>query len=266
MKKILNYILVLIYKRRLGKKILSYIGVFNMNQYENVKHNNINLYFMTPNWINSYRAATFATKEPETLEWIENIVPGSIIWDIGANVGLYSIYASKLNKGKVFAFEPSVFNLEILSRNIYINNLQDNITIIPIPLSNSTSNNLFQMTSTQWGGALSTFGASIDQNGNPIKEIFEYKILGTSIDEMLKTFQLKNPDYIKIDVDGIEHLILTGASEVLLKVRSVLIEIDDNFIEQTEKSKILLEKAGLVLFKKCKIDSTNQYNQWWVRK
>ena len=79
-------------------------------------------------------------------------------------------------------------------------------------------------------------------------------------------FHLKNPDYIKIDVDGIEHLILAGASEVLLKVRSVLIEIDDNFIEQTEKSKILLEKAGLELFKKCKIDSTNQYNQWWIRK
>lgn len=266
MKKFLNYILTLIIKKRLGKKIVSYLGVFNMNQYELVIHNDIKLYFITPNWINSYRVKTFATKEPETLEWIENIIPGSVIWDIGANVGLYSIYASKLNKGKVYAFEPSVFNLEILARNIYINNLQNSITIIPIPMSNMIDENLFQMTSTQWGGALSTFGASIDQNGNPIKDIFEYKILGTSIDEMLKTFQLKNPDYIKIDVDGIEHLILAGASEVLLKVRSVLIEIDDNFIEQTEKSKILLEKAGLVLFKKCKIDSTSQYNQWWVRK
>lgn len=266
MKKILNYFVSIVNKTRFGKKFISYLSIYNMNQYGVVSYNGVKLYFMTPNWINSYRLNTFATKEPETLEWIDNIVPGSIIWDIGANVGLYSIYASKLNKGKVFAFEPSVFNLEILARNIYINNLQNCITIIPLPMSNKTDENLFQMTSTQWGGALSTFGASIDQNGNPIKEVFEYKILGTSIDEMLKTFQLKNPDYIKIDVDGIEHLILTGASEVLLKVRSVLIEIDDNFIEQTEKSKILLEKAGLILFKKCKIDSTSQYNQWWIRK
>ena len=265
MKDFFKYMLQSFGKTNFGKKIISYIGVFNMSQFGVVNHNGLKLYFMTPNWINSYRLNTFATKEPETLEWIENIVPGSVIWDIGANVGLYSIYAAKSKKSNVYAFEPSFFNLEILSRNIYLNSLQSKITIIPIPLSNFTNRNSFQMTSTQWGGALSTFGANIDQNGKPLKEIFEYSIIGTTMDEIINNLNIPMPNFIKIDVDGIEHLILSGGKYILSKVKSLLIEIDDNFIEQSQKTEKLLTEAGLVLFKKCNIDSINQFNQWWIR-
>jgi FkbM family methyltransferase len=265
MKKLLNYLLHNLLNTSLGSKLVSYVSIFNMGYFRKVVHKNIELYFVCPNWINSYRIKTFSSKEPETLQWIESIDEGSTIWDIGANVGLYSIYAAKLKKGKIYAFEPSVFNLEILARNVFLNNLQNDITIVPIPLTNKISENLFQMTSTQWGGALSTFGASIDQNGCPIKEIFEYKLIGISIDEFCDLYKFKLPDHIKIDVDGIEHLILSGANKVLLNVKSVLIEIDDNFIDQANNTKSILEKAGLILYKKCNIDSTSQFNQWWIR-
>jgi FkbM family methyltransferase len=265
MKSIFNLFLSYFLKSVNGKKLISYLHNYNMQQSSIVIHNNITMHFIVPNWINAYRVNTFASKEPETLEWVESMKSNSNIWDIGANVGLYSIYASKLNKGKVYAFEPSVFNLEVLARNIFLNKLQKNITIIPIPLSNKLSENLFQMTSTELGGALSTFAAGIDQNGKPLKQIFEYKLIGISLDELVHFFKIPLPDYIKIDVDGIEHLILSGASQVLLNVRSVLIEIDDNFVEQAEKTKLILENSGLILLKKCKIDSTNQYNQWWYR-
>ena len=55
---------------------------------------------------------------------------GSVVWDIGANVGLYSCYAAKHRGCRVFAFEPYVFNLEILARNIYLNQLSERVTIV----------------------------------------------------------------------------------------------------------------------------------------
>jgi FkbM family methyltransferase len=94
------------------------------------------------------------------------------ILDIGANVGLYSVYAAKSRNCNVFAFEPSVFNLELLARNIFINDLQLKITIIPIALSDKLGSNIFKMSSTSWGGALSTFGEDFDQNGNKFLDVF----------------------------------------------------------------------------------------------
>ena len=49
-----------------------------------------------PNWITLYRAESFSEKEPETLAWIDNFDRDSVFWDIGANVGLYSIAAPYL--------------------------------------------------------------------------------------------------------------------------------------------------------------------------
>ena len=87
-----------------------------LNRSRTVVHNSIEMQFCVPNSLNSYRAKTFSSKEPETLEWIESFNKKSIFWDIGANIGLYSIYAAKYNNVQVYAFEPSVFNLEFLAK------------------------------------------------------------------------------------------------------------------------------------------------------
>ena len=110
--------------------------------------------FCIPNKLNLYRAESFSKKEPDTLAWIDLIPEGSLIWDIGANVGLYSVYAAKARNCKVYSFEPSVFNLELLARNIFLNKLQDTITIIPVSLSDKLSENRFQMTSVDGGGSI----------------------------------------------------------------------------------------------------------------
>ena len=74
--------------------------------------NKVELQVYTPNALCAFRAETFSTKEPETLEWIEEFgANGAVLFDIGANIGLYSIYHSVLNKGRVIAFDPSFFNL-----------------------------------------------------------------------------------------------------------------------------------------------------------
>ena len=109
------------------------------DSYTNINIQNFQTKFFIPNELTEWRVKTFFTKEPETLEWIDNFEKKEnlIFWDIGANIGLYSIYNSLKNKSsKTICFEPSTSNLRILSRNISINNLEKNIKILPIPLTN----------------------------------------------------------------------------------------------------------------------------------
>ena len=86
--------------------------------------------FFVPNQMINWRVDTFFTKEPETLEWIDSFEKKKnlIFWDIGANIGLYSIYNSiKNTNSTTIAFEPSSSNLRVLTRNISINNFEKNI-------------------------------------------------------------------------------------------------------------------------------------------
>ena len=231
-----------------------------------VEHNNHKMIFSVPNYLAYYRCKTFKTKEPDTLTWIEQLDEGSVFWDIGANVGLYSVYGAKYNKCKVYSFEPSVFNLELLARNININDLQGLITIVPLALTNRIGIQQFKMSNVTWGGALSTFGENFDQFGNDIGvPKFEYSLPGIAMDDAISNFNIESPDYIKIDVDGIEHLIIEGGSEVLKSVKSILLEVNYNFPEQLHTIYKRLTESGFSLFKKCDIGDELFFNQWWVK-
>lgn len=264
-KKFFCKFLVWLSKRYIGSFIFNEISKNIWNQFKIVTYEGINYKFLAPNSLNIYRINTFESKEPETLEWLRSIPLNSVLWDVGANIGLYSIYAAMSRQSRVFAFEPSVFNLEILARNIILNGLQKNICIIPIALNDRLSFNMFKMSNTEWGGALSTFEYNINQDGGPLKQVFEYQTIGMSIDDVCSMLEIPLPEYLKIDVDGIEHLILRGGLKILHSVTSVLIEINDNFKQQSQESTIILQNAGFILHKKCYLGNQNQYNQWWIR-
>ena len=88
------------------------------------------------------------------------------------------------------------------------------------------------------------------------------------MDQTISIFNIPQPDFIKIDVDGIEHIILEGGINILSKISGILIEINDDFKEQAERSKFFLEEAGLSLKEKVHskmIVKSNIYNQIWVR-
>lgn len=249
-----------------GNYVSEQLLVAGMNESGIIQHKGVRMIFTTPNSLCRYRVESFSTKEPDTLEWIEEMPIGSILWDIGANVGLYSIYAAMARDCKVFAFEPSVFNLELLARNINLNKAQQKIVIMPIALTDKIGSSLFNMSSTAWGGALSTFGEDFDQHGDVLQSTFQYETMGISMTDAHNLLKIPLPKYIKVDVDGIEHFILRGGFEILKIVESVLIEIDDDFVEQAEESIRILQNVGLTLLRKCRLGSGNQYNQWWVRK
>ena len=224
--------------------------------YKSIKILDKEIKFFVPNQLLEWRVDTYFSKEPETLEWIDSFQEKEnlIFWDIGANIGLYSIYNSlKHPKSTTIAFEPSSSNLRVLTRNISINNLEKNIKVVPIPLTNKE--NIFQeMNEGQFveGGALNSFGEKFDFEGKEFKPTMKYNLLGTTINYFLENSILDIPDYIKIDVDGIEHLILEGGDKFLndKKVKSLSIEINENFKEQYDKVLNLMNKYEFKLLHK----------------
>ena len=224
--------------------------------YKSIKILGKEIKFFVPNQLLEWRVDTYFSKEPETLEWIDSFQEKDnlIFWDIGANIGLYSIYNSlKHPKSTTIAFEPSSSNLRVLTRNISINNLEKNIKVVSIPLTNKE--NIFQeMKEGQFieGGALNSFGEKFDFEGKEFKPNMKYNLLGTTINYFLENLILDIPDYIKIDVDGIEHLILEGGDKFLTnkKVKSLSIEINENFKEQYDKVLNLMNKFKFKLLHK----------------
>ena len=204
--------------------------------------------FYTPSLLASFRAKTVLTKEPDTIKWLnDHESKDKYLFDIGANLGVYSIYYAKKFNAKVFAFEPSFKNLEIMARNIRLNSLQENITIISNPITEKfTISNFFQG-DFKAGAAEASFDnkkfvedfKSINRE-NVSKEKISYNTLGISIDSLFDLDLLKSPKLIKIDVDGNEVKILKGCNKFLdnSEKTSILIETRSNTKKSVEEKLI----------------------------
>ena len=224
--------------------------------------NKIEFEFYAPNALCQWRADTFSTKEPDTLAWIDHYGGEGAFFDIGANVGLYSIYHAKTKKGNVYAFEPSVFNLGLLAKNININDVQNNIKIVPNPLTTVNDFSNFNLQVTDEGGALSSFGVEYGQDGLPLNKVMSYQTCGFSLDFLVDKKLIKErPTMIKIDVDGIEHLILRGALNTISHqtCKTVLIEVHEEFKELSEEVKNILNSTGFSM------KSSDGFNQLWLK-
>ena len=117
---------------------------------------------------------------------------------------------------------------------------------------------------------MSSFNHEFGHDGKKISSIFEYSILGLTMDKM-KSLGIQQPNHIKIDVDGIEHFILQGGFNVLNSCKSILIEINDDFENQANECKELLSKIGVTLSKKehgLRYDNVSPFsktfNQIWI--
>ena len=230
--------------------------------------------FHTPNAMCRYRADTFSTKEPETLEWIEKYGGEGTFFDIGANVGIYSVYYAMIHPGSVYAFEPSVLNLGQLAKNIALNGADSRIVIVPNPLTSENQVADFHLTMLDEGGSMSTFGVDYGHDGRPLNAELNYRTTGMSLDFLLETGIVPEaPTMIKVDVDGIEHLILRGARMTLASpnVKTVLIEVNDNFHELAAEVSSALISAGFQLAERrhsAMFESgsfSETFNQIWVR-
>ncbi len=186
-----------------------------------------------------WRANTFHTEEPETVEWLNSIKGGDILWDVGANIGLYAIYAAKFRRCKAIAFEPESQNYALLAENIVLNGVQDKCSAACFAISGYTGLGDLCVPYITKGGAYNSFedkGESIrsrrasprlvkhEKDQKPIRQM----TFGVSLDDLIFEYHLETPTHIKIDVDGLEPHIMSGAKELLAldRVGSILIEID----------------------------------------
>lgn len=152
-KRLIDLFVNITRKNSVGRYFHNQIVSTAMGQTLEISYGSLYLTLAVPNQLCHWRAKTFSTKEPETLEWIEGLPEGSLLWNVGANVGLYSVYAARQRNCRVWAFEPSVFNLELLARNVFLNGVINSVCIVPLALSDGLGSSQLHMTSTEWGGS-----------------------------------------------------------------------------------------------------------------
>ena len=196
-----------------------------------------------------YRASSFLYKEPETIEWIDSFNTSDYFLDIGANIGIYSLYAGK--KGiKTTCIEPDALNFALLNLNIKKNNFGKLVKAYLIALHNEVGFSQLNLQKMQWGGALSSF----DNHNNQFEELFKSDYsqgcYGDTLDNCIVRLSPK-VNHIKIDVDGNENLILKGGTKTLRmeSLKSLLIELDEK--RSDYKSTLsMIEESGLKLIQK----------------
>ncbi len=166
----------------------------------------------------------FGKDEPETVDWIDqHIKDGETMWDIGANIGLYTLYTALNSQVTVLAFEPSAASFATLVRNLELNAMDDRVAAYCLAFSDKTKLDALHMANTDAGHSMHAFGQTETVEGT-VNAIFSQAVMGFSIDEFRNHFGLPAPDHIKLDVDSIEVKILKGAAKTLPTVKTVMVE------------------------------------------
>ena len=177
-----------------------------------------------------WRVETFWDKEPDTLRWINTFKPDDLFIDIGANIGLYSLYAACSRGVEVIAFEPESLNYALLNKNIFLNRIGQKIKAYALALSNEMAFNAIHLSLFIEGGSCHNFKEKLDFKHEPLSPEFSQGCLSMTLDYLIEQRLIPVPQHIKIDVDGIEHKILEGAKQTLKNsaVQSVLVELNMN--------------------------------------
>jgi FkbM family methyltransferase len=206
-----------------------------------------------------------------TVDWIENyLMPGDVVWDIGANVGAYSLLiASKFKRfqsGIVYAFEPESSNFYGLNRNILENHVSKHIVPLCIALSDSVCVEKFYLSSNIPGAA--THGLKEAQSdGVKFKPTHVQGAFSVSGDYLVGISPEFMPNHIKIDVDGTEDMVITGIAGILANpnLKSILIEISDSISMGSIEQIILC--AGFTISGKeiATVNNNSIHNYLFVR-
>jgi FkbM family methyltransferase len=200
-----------------------------------------------PNEVSFGRARWLLEKEPGTIAWINTFVPHSVFWDIGANIGVYTLYAAIVRDCSVLAFEPAAPNYYGLNRNLVLNKIDGRVRAYCVALDRVCRLDAMQMRDEIIGTALHTFGKPIDYKGEEFAPAWQQGAMAVSIDTLAFQFGAPFPSHIKIDVDGLEIAVIEGGQHTFAdpRLESVLVEV--NLADQEEVSAVcgILEAANL---------------------
>ena len=169
-------------------------------------------------------ASHLVTREPDTIAWLDEFVrSGDYLWDVGANIGAYALYAALRDGVTVTAFEPMPGNHGVLTDALIANGLGDRVTALPMGLSDHTGLVTIHLIDTEAGTGLHALGEPVNVRGR-FEAAASITVPVIRGDEAVARFGIARPTHIKIDVDGHEMKVLQGLSGVLDGVKSVWIE------------------------------------------
>lgn len=180
-----------------------------------------------------YSRATNALRtEPGTLRWIaEQVRPGDVLYDVGANTGLFSLLAAHRSgaDGRVVAFEPHAATTATLLENVALNGLGDRIDVLSCALHGSTGHLPFLYRSLMAASGLSQIGATRDPFGHDSAPVGRELKAVARADDLIAAGTIPPADLVKIDVDGNELDVLAGMRDLLggrPRPRSVQVEVN----------------------------------------
>jgi FkbM family methyltransferase len=177
-----------------------------------------------------WRSRTMYTKEEGTIRWLRTQVqPGDVVYDIGANVGIYTMLAADLvgTLGMVYAFEPHSPSLVALLENIMLNEFGDRVRVISSALHSEEDFIPFNYSKLAAGSSGHQLGHTRNENGNLFTPAATELKHATALDLLILGLHILPADLIKLDVDGNEQAVLQGMKYLLKdgKTRSVQVEV-----------------------------------------
>jgi len=167
---------------------------------------------------------TRGSYEPQEIRFFRSMLkPGDTALDIGANFGLYTILAAKQvgREGRVLAFEPNPNSLRYLRLNILLNR-QSRIEVVPVALSNEEGETEFICVSQGAYSALKVGETPGTTSAITVRQ--------TTLDAIAAAESLYLVDFVKMDVEGAELLVLQGGEEFFSRIPRPLVmcEFNDN--------------------------------------
>jgi FkbM family methyltransferase len=220
------------------------------------------------------RVDTLFTKEPTTILWMDQFKPNEIMFDIGANVGMYSVYAGKIAQARVFAFEPESQNYSELNRNIFLNGLNGRVTAYNLAVSDKFEISTLFLSHFCPGFAHHDFGENrwsedMQVGDHVLRRDDRLEQGSTSIvlDEVIAANQFPQPNHIKVDVDGFEWKVVEGARKTLSspELKTVLIETDNKIPESVAIMDIMSSLGWKYSFDQMRLNQHEAMSEQRVR-
>jgi FkbM family methyltransferase len=208
------------------------------------------LTFHTPSKEAVYWPRHGLATEPETLAWIDGLAPGSVLWDIGAGVGVFSLYAGLRRDLLVLAFEANPFSHACLLRNVHDNGLEEWVRPYGLALAERPGLGALYVADTAAGTVGNAFGDPRRSTHPHAAGATAVAAVAVSVDALVRDFGAPFPNHVKLDVDSIEDEIIAGAGATLSdgRLKSLLVEVIATTAAQRERAAAIvarLEAHGL---------------------
>jgi FkbM family methyltransferase len=223
-----------------------------------IKFEGQSLKFRTGNGRLLWRAQTILTEEPLMITWINSLSKDDIVLDIGANVGMYTVPMAKKVKN-VYACELDPLNIAILKENLFLNSILDKVIILPFACGGSADVVNVKFRDLAYGDALQLIEGGDSQDTRFGSKTHTSSVLQFSLDDLFTLLKLKQPNKIKIDVDGNEHTVLQGTKRLISGANEIYFE--DSMSDACREVTDFLTISGFRELKNLNMISKNNKNE-----